>query len=875
MKKKDRKFLRKRNKKILTEMISAVLAVSAIVPMNIPVVGDAVSDLLLDVAETTPYDIDRRFTPVEKGVSDGWVYAIVNGATKQRFSEDTSKQYAVIDRYIGEEKILEVPSEINGYKVKCCASNLSYSAEKIVYPKTVNYIYQSSGYIDRDEDGYIIEHDYFLKEVEFEEGCEVLFDQSCFSGMFTGIFVGESIKLPVMLNCYEYLKQDELVYNTDIVKLLGKNETYIMNCASADVFENCKNLKTVEFTNTGDFNIPLGFFIFCENLTNVIVPESMNICEINTQAFYETALADTSFLHNSNGTIVIKDMAFGSVKNLDKIDIDGDCIFEEDSIGEISSVTVNGNMEAQEGAFALKNLTVNGNAVFAENAFDEEYLVIENINISGDATIPDHLCSKPGSRFSPEITACTNLKSLYIGGNATIGADAFRQCLSLESVHIGGDCTIGDNAFASCNLSKELYFGGSAQIGSFCFANTQVKKITLNSDNIKNSSPDSFNDCFNLSDIEIGDISALTTFDFDDCYSLKNINGKALFNSETGDFEYNAKDLIFDRYKGGKNIGFMNDFARFNAKKIVSEIVTPDMSDVRKVRAIHDYVCEKFTFDYNEELPDIDGTYYTLFASDTAVCRGYSSAFGLLAQEAGIEVGFVYGVNHVWNTVKLNGMNFNVDCTWDDTLDSGKVSHDYFLKSYDQIADDVHTQLRLANSDELFYKTTDLFDVIYEEMPSCTDVIGDTNRDGTLNIADAVILNKYLLNSAVGDVPNFPVDVNSDGSVDVFDLVAMRKNSDSFGVSDFKAMGKYLLNSATGDVPNFPVDVNSDGSVDVFDLVEMRKNSDGFNSSDFRAMEKYLLGSLSDNTTEILGDTNLDGYADVFDLVNMRQNFPE
>lgn len=49
---------------------------------------------------------------------------------------------------------------------------------------------------------------------------------------------------------------------------------------------------------------------------------------------------------------------------------------------------------------------------------------------------------------------------------------------------------------------------------------------------------------------------------------------------------------------------------------------------------------------------------------------------------------------------------------------------------------------------------------------------GDTNGDGNIDIADAVVLQKYLLgNGSTG----FEADMNRDGIIDVFDMIEMRK----------------------------------------------------------------------------------------------------
>ena len=59
-------------------------------------------------------------------------------------------------------------------------------------------------------------------------------------------------------------------------------------------------------------------------------------------------------------------------------------------------------------------------------------------------------------------------------------------------------------------------------------------------------------------------------------------------------------------------------------------------------------------------------------------CNGYALAFYLIIDECGILCDYVAGYNHAWNIVKLNGLWYNIDVTWDDT--NNKINYDYFLK---------------------------------------------------------------------------------------------------------------------------------------------------------------------------------------------------
>ena len=79
---------------------------------------------------------------------------------------------------------------------------------------------------------------------------------------------------------------------------------------------------------------------------------------------------------------------------------------------------------------------------------------------------------------------------------------------------------------------------------------------------------------------------------------------------------------------------------------------------------------------------------------------------------------------------------------------------------------------------------------VHNGLPEWSDtaVTGDINDDGYVNIADAVILNEYIMNGWSEDSEVSRMDVNYDGFIDSFDLVLMRKlvlNPDSAFSSDY------------------------------------------------------------------------------------------
>ncbi len=134
----------------------------------------------------------------------------------------------------------------------------------------------------------------------------------------------------------------------------------------------------------------------------------------------------------------------------------------------------------------------------------------------------------------------------------------------------------------------------------------------------------------------------------------------------------------------------------------MAEMNLEGKSDYNKVIAIHDYICDHTEYKYGYSWKNF-GDYIYCFETDengqdyiTAasphsayaglvegefVCQGYASLFYRLCLEAGVEARVVTGTGdgeaHAWNIVKLDGLYYLVDVTWDDGDD---VSYEYFLK---------------------------------------------------------------------------------------------------------------------------------------------------------------------------------------------------
>lgn len=130
------------------------------------------------------------------------------------------------------------------------------------------------------------------------------------------------------------------------------------------------------------------------------------------------------------------------------------------------------------------------------------------------------------------------------------------------------------------------------------------------------------------------------------------------------------------------------------------EEAVPDpenMSQMQIARACHDYLAQHVYYDYTYSKRSA----YDALVEGTAVCEGYSRAYGEMLRKAGIEFDYTTSTDmaHMWNYVKIDDEWYHVDVTWDDptaevdgtvtesvqTDKMGAVLHKYFLNSDEEI----------------------------------------------------------------------------------------------------------------------------------------------------------------------------------------------
>ena len=102
-------------------------------------------------------------------------------------------------------------------------------------------------------------------------------------------------------------------------------------------------------------------------------------------------------------------------------------------------------------------------------------------------------------------------------------------------------------------------------------------------------------------------------------------------------------------------------------------------SDFTKIQTIYDYVCRHVTYDnanLNDDSYKLKYTAYAALINGTAVCQGYSSLIYRMAKQEGIDSRIIASTTHGWNIVRMDGLYYYLDATWDSkTPDSWR----YFL----------------------------------------------------------------------------------------------------------------------------------------------------------------------------------------------------
>jgi len=123
------------------------------------------------------------------------------------------------------------------------------------------------------------------------------------------------------------------------------------------------------------------------------------------------------------------------------------------------------------------------------------------------------------------------------------------------------------------------------------------------------------------------------------------------------------------------------EYINSELEKVTKSLVKKNMSTLKKVRIINDYIINRYSYDYTEKSLSV----YSALTTSAAVCQGYSMTAYKMFNYAGIEnriiVGKIKDIPHSWNAVKIKGNWYQLDITNNDSREKDK----YLLVSDDTL----------------------------------------------------------------------------------------------------------------------------------------------------------------------------------------------
>ena len=183
--------------------------------------------------------------------------------------------------------------------------------------------------------------------------------------------------------------------------------------------------------------------------------------------------------------------------------------------------------------------------------------------------------------------------------------------------------------------------------------------------------------------IDVKDYSENTSAVFDAPYKSGNYTVRIAAKDAAGKY--------LSQYYGLTVSSKVNDDYEL-AKTTAKKIVTSSMTEIQKVKRIHDWIVNNTEYDidnYNKgTIPQSSYTVKGVIQQHKAVCQGYAETFQAMALSAGIDTeivtGKAYGMGgydeHMWNQVKIDNNWYNIDVTWDDPISTSDILvYDYFL----------------------------------------------------------------------------------------------------------------------------------------------------------------------------------------------------
>lgn len=145
---------------------------------------------------------------------------------------------------------------------------------------------------------------------------------------------------------------------------------------------------------------------------------------------------------------------------------------------------------------------------------------------------------------------------------------------------------------------------------------------------------------------------------------------------------------IYERFLSGRTR--QSETAKVKAQiDAMEREIAKGRNTVEKVQIAHDLIIKKVRYDHDYDSMFQHTQYhqsaYSVFCESYTVCAGYTKAFEILMNGAGIDTIGVTSPVHAWNLVCINNTWYQIDCTWDDTdgryVGFGEVWYTFFNRS--------------------------------------------------------------------------------------------------------------------------------------------------------------------------------------------------
>ncbi len=367
----------------------------------------------------------------------------------------------------------------------------------------------------------------------------------------------------------------------------------------------------------------------------------------------------------------------------------------------------------------------------------------------------------------------------------TIGDYAFGFCTSLTSVTIPGSVTsIGDYAFYFCTSLTSITIPGSVtSIGKYAFANCNTLTSVTMLEGVTNIGEDAFYDCPSLTNVIIpSSVISIEDFAFNSCSSLTSVN---IPDSVTniGAFAFAGCDSLTS-VTIGNGVTNIGERAFYTCTSLTSITIPDSVTSIGECAfddcanlTIYGYAGSSAeTYAAENNIPFVA---LTSVADEKTGVTIESTENYIIPENATLHIEIVakeesqvtYNISLMQNGAAVQPTGeVTVKIPVPDTLDGEQCA------VYREEADGTQVILNAVYRDGYMVFTTDVFGsfTLAKIMPPVA--LGDVNGDGTIDAADAVMIQRYDSGlTTLTDEQLAAADVNADGLVDAADAVKIQR----------------------------------------------------------------------------------------------------